>query len=303
MKRILFLVATQKGYEVIKEVYSKRKEFIGLVSTFREVNVRESYSEKIEQFCSESTIEFLWWRDLKKDLIGFIEKYKITEVITIGWRYLLPLEINNHLENKFIIFHDSLLPKYRGFAPTPTAVICGEKEIGMSVIFSHQDVDSGPILIQKRIKDTSDMYIKEIISLQSELFKEAVIELLDRIEKNDLEGIIQDDSKATYSAWRGPEDCQIDWNKSSEEIFNFIRAISTPYPGAYTYLDNNKIIVWQSEVQDDINFAIRYPGKIWSIDAVGNPTVVCGRGMLKLLHVTNEAMGSVEFNFVRKTMK
>lgn len=301
MNKFILFIAAQKGYEVLKEMYQYDNDIIGLVVTFKEKNVLESYTEKIIRFCKKNQIHFKWWKDIKQDLVKIIKEYKIAEAVAISWRFLISLNINKYLKTKLIIFHDSLLPKYRGFAPTPTAVLCGEKEVGMSVIFAEEEWDKGDIIIQKKVNIDSNMYIKDIINLQSKLYKEAIKDLIGLINNNNIKLIPQDETQATYSIWRNPEDGEIDWNLSSQEIYNKIRAISYPYTGAYTYLDNKKIYIWKAEIVKDMKFVKRDCGKIWSIDN-GISIIVCGSGMLKLLDVKDGNNKKVNFITLRKKL-
>lgn len=300
MKKLLLFIATEKGFEVLKKIYEYDKEIIGVVSSFQEVNVKEKFYNKIENFCNKERIFFTEYnKEFKQNLEDVIKTHNITEAIAIGWKYFIPLKINKLLETKLIIFHDSLLPKYRGFCPTPTAIICGEKEVGVSVFFATKEMDKGPIILQKKIPIDIDIYIKDIIVKQSKLYSDAIIELIDMIKKGNVKGKAQDESKATYSIWRNPEDCQIDWNLLSFEIYNLIRAVSFPYTGAFTYYEGKKIYILKSEIVKDVKFAKRDPGKIWKIDRE-KPIVICGKGMIKLTKIVDENENDISFNFIRR---
>jgi methionyl-tRNA formyltransferase len=299
----MFLLATKKGYEVVKYMNKSHKDLIGCVSTFKDVNVREKYNLNIAEYCNKNNIVFYDYEILKPDLEKFILQNKITNIIAIGWKYLLSMHIVKYLKNNIIVFHDSLLPKYRGFSPTPTAVICGEKRIGLSVIFASDDIDNGDILIQKSMEIDDSEYMNEIIDKSVNLYIEALEELLPMIRSNSFKRVKQDEKLATYSIWRDELDCKIDWNKSSTEIFNLVRAVSHPYTGAYTYLNGRKIIINRAEKADyDINFTKRDSGKIWSIDG-GRPVVVCGSGLLVITDAEYENGEKVIFNKLRVRLR
>jgi Methionyl-tRNA formyltransferase len=303
MPRLLLFIATKKGYEVLKNIFLYDKSAIGLVTTFKESDVQASYSEEIEAFCKDNGIAFLKWSDIKNNLVENIITYKITEAIAIGWKYLIPLDINKYLRNNLIVFHDSLLPAYRGFTPTPTAVICNENRIGMSVIYAVDEVDQGPVILQKSFMLDSKMYIREIIDMQSELYKEAVIDLIKMINQNTISAVPQDENEASYSIWRDTEDCRIDWSMSSLEIYNLIRAVGYPYNGAFTFMGDEKLTVLKSEMVEDLNFVRRDCGKIWTLDPYGKPIVVCGKGMLILTEVIDERKEPMVFRNIRKRFK
>ena len=211
---------------------------------------------------------------------------------------MLPLTLNNKLKYPIIIFHDSLLPRYRGFAPTPTAIIAGDDAVGVTMLFASDEVDSGEIIWQKKIPISSNDYIQTVIDKQAKAYVEGFFVLIENIENENLISTPQDDGLVTYSIWRTNEDCSIDWNKSSTEIYNLIRAVGTPYQGAYTQYKNKKITVIRSEIVHDIPFVIRDCGKIWRIEE-NCPYVICGRGILKITEATDAVGNLVKFDRVR----
>jgi methionyl-tRNA formyltransferase len=297
--KLLLFLSTKKGYEVLETMCKLEFHIIGMVVIFQEKNVQEKYNEKIEQLCLQKKINCRLWGFVKNDLCNIILNNNISYAIAIGWKYLIPFSINEVLKDGLIVFHDSILPKYRGFSPTPTAIICGEEEIGMSVIYASEKVDAGNIILQKKVTISQDMYIAEIIDIQSHLYVQAILDLIMMIKHNKIVSITQDETMATYSIWRNPEDCKIDWSRTSKQIYNLIRAVSFPYTGAFAYTEHKKNFIWKAEVVGDIKFAIRDCGKIWSFDKNNKPIVTCGNGMLKLLEVTDEQGSEISFSRLR----
>lgn len=296
--KLMLFIATEKGECVLKSLLSFDKDLVKIVIGFNEVNVKENYYNEIKDRCQNNEILFYDWNDVKSNLECLLINEDISEAVAIGWKFFIPLSINKYLKHKLIVFHDSLLPQYRGFAPTPTALICGEKEIGMSVIYAEKEADCGDIIIQKKFCVDEKIYIKDVIKKQSELYCEAMLELITKLENDNIITYKQNSNNATYSIWRNPEDCEIDWNDSSEKIYNLIRAVNIPYTGAFTYFENERIYIWKAEPVDDLNFAIRNSGKIWKIDN-GMPLIVCGEGILKLTDITDENGNDFIFNKLR----
>ena len=89
-----------------------------------------------------------------------------------------------------------------------------------------------------------------------------LIEIIQKIEVDALTGVPQNEDDATYSIWRNIEDCHIDWNKSAKEIYDFVRAVGSPYPGAFTFLNGEKIYIKRTEIAEDLSSEIveRYGG-------------------------------------------
>ena len=304
MKKFILFLATKKGfYALEKIVESGFKKNVGMVITFVEKDVEKSYDKDIEMICRKEGIKFLIWNEAKYNLTQYIKYEKITSAVAIGWKYLIDLGINNVLEDNLIVFHDSLLPKYRGFAPTPTAIMCGESRIGVSVIFATETVDEGDIILQQDMIVEESQYINEIIERQGELYSELLLKVFKMISDNKLDSYKQNEDEATYSLWRNIEDCRIDWSETSTEIYNKIRAVSAPFYGAYTEYNGYRIIINRCEkLGKDLNFAIRDCGKIWSIQ--GNcPIVVCGKGLIKILEAKTLNNDKVIFDKLRIRLK
>lgn len=301
--KIILFIASEKGYTAFSAVVMQNYAHkIGAVVTFKETDVAKSWDNDIREECIHSKIPFYFWADIKNNMFAVMQEHDCKYAVTISWKYLLPVEINKYLKYPPIVFHDSLLPKYRGFSPTPTAIMCGETEIGVTAIFANEQVDQEEILVQKSVYIPKTMYIEDIISKQSALCADMLIEIIQKIEVDALTGVPQNEDDATYSIWRNIEDCHIDWNKSAKEIYDFVRAVGSPYPGAFTFLNGEKIYIKRTEIAEDLKFIIRDCGKIWRI-ADNQPEVICGKGILRIVSAAYEDGEGVAFHRVRCRLK
>ena len=301
MDKVLLFAATQKGLEtLVGAVEAGRANSVGCVVTFKET-VAVSFEREIIHHCEMHNIPFFYWGKIRNSLETLISEMGITVVVAIGWRYLLPVSINKLLKYPIIVFHDSMLPKYRGFAPTPTALICGEKSVGVTALFAAEEVDKGEIIWQKEIP-VDDDYIQNIIDKQSKAYIEGFLYLLESIDNGAIFSTPQNESMATYSIWRSLDDCKINWGTSAREIYNFVRALGAPYPGAYTHYKNKKIIVLRVKLVPDIPFAIRDYGKLWLITE-GKPTIICGSGMIQIEKAIYDDGESVIFDTLREKLR
>ena len=302
LKKIMLFIATEKGLKALSHIIEQgRNEEIACVISFDETYVAVNHCPLIEKLCLTNSIPFYLWKESHTRIEELIKEHEATSAIAISWKWLIPLSINALLEDDLIIFHDSILPKYRGFAPTPTAIICGEEEVGVSAIYAVDEMDKGDIILQKRIKVSQDEYIKQIIENVSKLYAETLNELMDMLEEGNIISHPQDESFATYSIWRSPEDCEINWHDDAKKVYNLIRAVGEPYPGAFTYYDGEKIIIEKAEIVDDMNFADRMPGKIWSIND-NKPMVICGEGMIEIISAKDDKNNAVIFNKLRSRL-
>ena len=280
-KNILFCLSTEKGFAVLKAAKNDLDINI-FVSTFKEVKVSKSYDYKIKDYSSKNNIPVHKWKNIDKNNSVWLKNNKIWAIVCVGWRYMIPKEWIRFLEGRVIVTHDSLLPKYRGFAPLASALINGETKTGVTVMLAGDEVDSGDIIYQKVIKIEKNDTINDLIKKTIPLFTGGIIESLNNLMIGDIKKIKQKYSEATYSIWRDDEDLWINWNESAELINNKIRAMGSPYLGARTRMKGKIVIINKAEIVDDISFEIRQPGKVWKITEAGMPFVVCGKGMLMI---------------------
>jgi methionyl-tRNA formyltransferase len=283
---ILLCVATEKGYGVLRAVVEKGPKVPLHVCTFKEVKVIKKYYEKICAYANKHQLPLHSWSDIRKGGINWLRKYNIYAMVCVGWRYLIPTEMIEWCGGNILVSHDSLVPRYRGFAPLASALINGEKEVGVTVMIAAAELDAGDIVYQGKVKVDSKDTIGDLTQKVLPLFKEGIVESLHKMISGKIECFPQDHSRATFSIWRDEEDLWIDWNNSAEHIDRIIRALGSPYMGARTRFKDKVVIVHSAEVIPDLQFEIRQPGKVWSLTSQGEPLVVCGKGML-LIHEAN----------------
>jgi methionyl-tRNA formyltransferase len=184
--------------------------------------------------------------------------------------------------------HDSLLPKYRGFAPLVNCLVNGEKKVGVTALFASEEYDRGDIIAQRSITITYPVKINDAINLIAECYKGLVEEVGKKItEGQTIEAIKQNEADASYSLWLDDNDYDIDWNKDAYDLKRFIDAVGFPYSGAATYIDDKKFRIVEAEALPDLAVENRKPGKIIFIENE-KPIVVCGKGLLKIISLVED---------------
>ena len=271
MKKVVFCVMTEKGFEVLKKTIELNPYIIDFVVVGKDSNVKNDFSEAIIELAKGSKVDF-YLRGAEPSVDS--DKY----IIAISWRWMI-----NHPISKLIIFHDSILPKYRGFAPLVNMLINGETKIGVSAIFGAIEYDRGDLIAQKSSNIDYPITISEAIDLNNRNFIELVKEIFLKISNDeDLVGVPQNESEASYSIWRDDGDYEIDWNKPSDEIKRLIDAVGYPYLGARTSTTSGeKVRVMRAEVVEDVQCELRHVGKV-IFNNDGHPTVICGKGLLRI---------------------
>ena len=236
-KKITLFLLGKKGYECLESLKEdKSKNIIGKIIIGRDKNIKDDYADKIIKYAKQNKIAHNERN----------EEFPLDEFsLAIGWRWII-----DQSKTKLLIFHDSLLPKYRGFSPLVNCLINGEEKIGASVIWGSEDYDKGNIIFQDYEKIQYPLKIDKAIDIVTKLY----IKLLQKvfhylIQNNQLpEGVTQDEKMATYSIWRDEKDYFINWNQSAKQISRFIDAVGYPYDGAKSYL-NDEIIIINSAYQ------------------------------------------------------
>jgi methionyl-tRNA formyltransferase len=176
--------------------------------------------------------------------------------------------------------HGSLLPRYRGRAPINWAVLHGEPRIGMTLHRMVREPDAGAVVDQEGVdigpRDTAEQAFRKVLPCARRVLARQIDALLSgrAVETP------QDESKATYFGGRKPEDGRIDWSRRSVEIFNLVRAVTDPYPGAFTDVGASRLMVWWGETASPAALGRRgSPGEVLSV----NPLVVAtGDGAIEV---------------------
>ncbi|AZF10972.1 UDP-4-amino-4-deoxy-L-arabinose formyltransferase [Pseudomonas sp. R2-37-08W] len=171
--------------------------------------------------------------------------------------------------------HGSLLPKYRGRAPANWVLVNGETETGVTLHRMVKRADAGAILAQHKVSiersDTGLSLHAKLREAASHLLRDA----LPQLAQGTLAETAQDESQATCFGRRTAADGKIDWNKPAEQLFNLVRAVTQPYPGAFCAVGEHKLIVWQADVAKG-NEGLA-PGRVISVNPL---RIACGEDSL-----------------------
>ncbi len=227
-------------------------------------------SKGIPVFAPEDINHPLW--------VSKIKKMKPDVIFSFYYRDMVKKAILDIPSKGCINLHGSLLPKYRGRVPINWAIINGEKETGVTLHYMVEKADAGDIIAQEKVKiddkDTAKtLHDKCVVAAEKMLAK-----ALPTIKTGKVKAVKQDEAKATCFGGRGPEDGEIDWSKSATEVRNLIRSVTRPYPGAYSFIGDRKVIIWEAK---EVAGPKKLPAPGTVISAA--PFVVaCGKGALEV---------------------
>lgn len=179
--------------------------------------------------------------------------------------------------------HGSLLPHYRGRAPINWAILHGEPRIGMTLHRMVKAPDAGAVVDQEGVaigpRDTAEQAFRKVLPCA----RRVLARQMDALLADTARETPQDESKATYFGGRKPEDGRIDWTRASRQIFNLIRAVTGPYPGAFTPIGDARLMVWWAEPESPATTGKQgKPGEVLSLAPL---VVATGDGALELTRV------------------
>lgn len=205
------------------------------------------------------------------DSIDYLKKLDADLFVVIAFGQILKKSVLAIPKLYAINLHGSLLPKYRGAAPTNWAVINGDKKTGVTIIRLNEKMDEGDILLNKEIlieaEDTNITINEELSSVGAK----AVLEAVDIIEKGRVVFKKQEEKDATYAPKLRKEDGLIRWDESSLVIHNKVRGF-IPWPGAYTHYNNKMLKILKTDISEEKDFEGRPPGEV--------ARIIKGKGIL-----------------------
>ena len=269
------LNALKKSKHQILSVVSNSPKALGRGMTYQYTPVGELANKLDLKLISVDSLK-------NKQFISTIEKLQADIFVVVAFRILPSILLS--LTNKGAMnLHASLLPKYRGAAPIQHAILNGDSETGISTFIIDKNLDTGPILLQKKIsisnQDNFDTLSKKISDEGTVL----ILESLDLLEKNNYKLFSQLNKEASYAPKILKNELLIDWAQTANQINNRVRALS--YSGVFTFINGKRIKLYKTRVHEN-NISSK-PGRISIIDKK-KVFISCAKDDLELIEVQME---------------
>lgn len=291
--RTVFVGAVEEGRRCLEGLLAAGERFAGLVTLKEEWARETSGAVPFDDLADLHGIPLLKVRDLNHP--KNVERLRAMApdlLLVIGWTRLIGREILAIPSRGCIGFHASLLPRYRGRAPVNWVLINGETETGNSMIYLDPGVDTGDIADQRRIPITEDDDCRTLYRKVSDSAIEMLIQHLPALKRGEAPRRRQDESGASVMPRRRPEDGIIDWSKSARGLYNWVRALTHPYPGAFTFSGGAKILIWRAGILSETGLA-GAPGTILGVGPAG-VDVAASEGAVRLLRAQAEGEPEVD---------
>ena len=180
--------------------------------------------------------------------------------IVCGWYSMIGAETRAAVRRGFIGVHNSLLPRYRGAAPLVWAMLHGEREVGLSMYTLTSGMDDGDVWAQTSTPVGPDEYIGDVLVRLEDACDAMIRRVYPRIVNDEVTPVPQDASKATYGTLRHRDHGRIQWHDPAKRIERWIRAQSRPYPGAFTWCDGRRLIIWKAHLFSSLYYG--RPGEV-----------------------------------------
>ena len=196
--------------------------------------------------------------------------------VTAAYGQILSQELIDIPRFGIVNVHASLLPKYRGSSPIQAAIMNGDEETGVTIMQTEIGMDSGDILSARKVK-INGMNAGELSEVLANVGGELLLETLRLIESGNIKPQKQDDSLAVSCRKISKEAALLNWESSSKDLYNLIRAFN-PNPVAYTLYKAERLKIYEAEQTDLAGEA----GKILCADRKNGLVLACGEGALRI---------------------
>ena len=201
----------------------------------------------VKQFGIEHNIEIIQPRKMKdSELIKKIKDLDPDLIVVVAYGKILPREIIDIPKYGIINVHSSLLPKYRGASPIHSAILNGEKETGVSIMYIEEGLDSGDVILMESCEITETDTLGTLHDKLKVIGAELLGKAITLIEKEEVTSTPQDHTKATFVKPITKEEEKIDWSRPAEEVYNKVRGLK-PCPGAYTTFKGTVVKIYETE--------------------------------------------------------
>jgi len=278
--KIVFIGAVKFSLACLEKLVAINADVVG-VCTLKESPFNADHVD-LTHFSEKNGIPVLYAQDINsRETLSWIKRLCPDVIFCFGWSRLLKSELLCIAPLGVVGYHPAALPANRGRHPLIWALVLGLEKTASTFFFMDEGADSGDILSQWPIQisegdDARSLYQKVIESALGQLE-----EFVPALASGHFTRIAQDHRNANIWRKRGKKDGKIDWRMSARSVHNLVRGLAHPYVGAhFEYLDD-EVVVWKSEMVEDIPENIE-PGKVLAVDTAGF-VVKTGVGAIRIM--------------------
>ena len=275
---ILIFAYHDVGYECL-DVLIQHDEYILAVITHEDNPKEELWFRSVAGLARKYGIPVYTPETVNTpEWIERIRSWEPDLIFSFYYRNMIKEELLNIPRLGAFNMHGSLLPKYRGRVPINWAILHGEKETGVTLHHMVKRADAGDIVDQEAVPIGHDDTAQDVFGKCVKAARTVLERRLEALKEGTAPRRKQDESLATYFGGRKPEDGRIDWTEDAGKIYNLIRAVTSPYPGAFTDVEGKRLFIWWAK---PLPGAGGRPGQVVSLDPL---RVATGNGILEIIN-------------------
>ncbi|HKL12703.1 MAG TPA: methionyl-tRNA formyltransferase [Halanaerobiales bacterium] len=214
-----------------------------------------------------------------KDFIKKLNKKDLDAIVVVAYGQILSKEVLELPKYGCINLHASLLPEYRGSSPIQQAIIDGKEITGVTTMFMDEGLDTGDIIFQKKVKIKNEYNAGDLHDKLAEEGAELLKETLIKIENGSVSRLKQNEDKANYTSQLSKDDGLIDWSKSSQDLYYFVKGMN-PWPGSFTYLNGKLLKIFEVKPIDETTN--KEAGTVIKANPAEGLFIQTGDGLLKI---------------------
>jgi methionyl-tRNA formyltransferase len=245
MNRVVVCAYHNVGYRCL-EVLLRQGADVAMVFTHEDSQTEEIWFNSVQELAEIHHIPLRTSDINQPENIALIRTIAPAFIFSFYYRNMLRREVLDIPQNGALNLHGSLLPKFRGRVPVNWAIIKGENETGATLHYMVEKPDAGDIVDQEKVPI---LFTDTALDLFNKV-TQAAVTIIDRswplLAAGKAPRIPMNLTAGSYFGGRKPTDGLIDWTKDAVQIYNLVRGVTHPYPGAFTFLDGRKVFIWRA---------------------------------------------------------
>ncbi len=248
--KIVWIGFHEEGLEAFRQVLEAGKRVEAFITLDDEAFQKRSAGTRgYRTYCEQYGVAYLPVHTIKgEEAYEILLRYQPDLLIVLGWSEILPERLLDIPSIGTVGTHAALLPHNRGSAPVNWALIRGETECGNTLMWLSKEVDAGDIISQRAFPITPYDSCKTLYEQVAVTDADMTLELICALESGTMppKPVVRDVGDEPILPRRRPKDGLLNWEQSGRAIYDFIRALTDPYPGAFTFLDGHRYLIWQA---------------------------------------------------------
>lgn len=292
--RFGWLGCHQEGLAPLRGLLEAGVDIAGVITQRPELAARRSGAGDYAGLCAEFGLPLHEIDNVNDDrAVELLRSLSLDVLLVIGWHQILRREALRTARVGVVGAHASLLPHNRGSAPINWTLIRGETQAGNSLIWLSEEVDAGNIIDQTAFCVTPYDTCATLYDRVADSNRRMLLALVERLLDGETVVGRPHHGDEPVLPRRRPQDGLVDWSRDAKAVYDFVRALTRPYPGAFSSLEGRRWSIWSSALLPGTVCGGSVPGEVLGpvvspVDAACGQLVACGRGAVLLLEVASD---------------